>query len=141
MFDADLEKILRASEQHLSDSKRLQERIGKITGRAKSADGRVTVHWDGEGLNKLELDPRAMRMTSADLAEAIATTAQQAKQDLDRQSDALMEEVFGPEHNPLNATPSQEEMESKLDELQDMFGDTLKDVTNVMEQLRKAFGK
>ncbi|MFI0350669.1 YbaB/EbfC family nucleoid-associated protein [Actinomadura sp. 9N407] len=141
MFELDLEKMLKASEQHLADTNRLQERTAELIGRAESADGRVTVEWNGEGLHRIEIDPRAMRLGADQLSELIVETSREAKADLERRSGELMKEIFGEDGDPMSAVPDQEEMQSKMDELQDMFGDTMKDTTALLEQLRRTFEK
>ena len=88
------EDALRASQAALGRADQVREALAGIVGRAEGADGRVVVECTPtEGLTALELDPKAMRMASADLAAAIKATIVAAGADMRSQIQRAMADV------------------------------------------------
>ncbi|MBE7186736.1 YbaB/EbfC family nucleoid-associated protein [Jatrophihabitans endophyticus] len=77
------ESLLRESEDKIARLRDMQTALTDLVGRAETADGRVVVEFEhGKGLTTLELDPKAMRMPSEDLAAAIKQAITEANEDL-----------------------------------------------------------
>lgn len=140
MTEFDFEKMLSASERNVARHEEAQRRAADLVGRAQSPDRRVTVESTGQdSLSKLELDPRAMRMSSAELAEVIMATAREAKKDLQRQGDALRNELFGADGDPMEAVPDQETIQATTEDMKAVFNGTLEDTSRLLDQMRKEF--
>lgn len=72
----------------------VQERLSELTGSATSADDYITVILDSKGrVSELTLNPRALRLPSADLAESLMVTVNQAQTALQDNTRALMAEL------------------------------------------------
>lgn len=79
------ESLLRESETTLGRLREMQASLADLVGRAETADGKVVVEFEhGAGLTTLQLDPKAMRMASEDLAGAIKQAIIEANEDLRR---------------------------------------------------------
>jgi DNA-binding protein YbaB len=90
-LDGQLRQLLDAT----SKLRDLQEEIAQLTGHGEAADGRIRVEADNAGkLTRLEIDPRAMRMASEDLAEAILEAAQKAADDVMARSQELFDSIM-----------------------------------------------
>lgn len=77
------EAMLRDSEDQLGRLREMQTALGELVGRAETAEGRVVVEFEhGKGLTSLEIDPKAMRMQSAELAAAVKQAILEANEDL-----------------------------------------------------------
>lgn len=89
--DEELDRLLGQFEGEVAELQRLQGRIQGIRGQGQAADGRVTVKASLTGaLAGLTIDPRAMRLGSAELADAILQAAGEAVHDAERQAQELM---------------------------------------------------
>ncbi|TMQ97799.1 YbaB/EbfC family nucleoid-associated protein [Actinomadura soli] len=78
----DFERFQRDMQQQIGDFSKMQETIQAAVGRGEAAEGRIVAEFTSEGgLTKLELDPRAMRLSSAELSEEIRTAVNAAAQD------------------------------------------------------------
>lgn len=142
MTEFDFEAILKASERQAARSQDLAEKAAELVGRAESPDGRVTVEWtDDKGLAALRIDPRALRLPAEELAELIMATARAAKDDLRTQADALAEELFGPDGDPMRMLEDPAAVQAKIEEVQEVFHGTLRDTTAILENLRRTFGR
>jgi DNA-binding protein YbaB len=65
-------------------------KMAAVVGRGESEDGRVIVTVNATGsLQSIEFDPKAMRLASTDLADAIVATARLAEQDAKTQVRAI----------------------------------------------------
>jgi DNA-binding protein YbaB len=93
---------LRAVEHHTDGMRAARKRITVLEGRAEAEDGRIKVTWAaGRGLDDLRIDPRAMRLGSDELADAIKGAITSAMTDLQRQ----VNEVMGEELTPRSTEP------------------------------------
>lgn len=73
--------------------KEIQARQAELVGTAQSDDRLITANVGADGPKSLHLDPKAMRKPSMDLAEEIVETLRLAQADLQRQRDAIVEEM------------------------------------------------
>ncbi|TDD21935.1 YbaB/EbfC family DNA-binding protein, partial [Actinomadura sp. KC06] len=78
----DFERFQRDMQQQIGDFSKMQETIQAAVGRGEAAEGRIVAEFKSEGgLTKLDLDPRALRLSSAELSEEIRTAVNAAAQD------------------------------------------------------------
>jgi DNA-binding protein YbaB len=125
-FDPEeLERITARAEDMLARVEELRSEIDVVVGRGEAADGQVRVTAGASGrLMDVVLAPRAMRLDSQKLAEAVLRAAQDAQDDVAAKVDAVMAETLG------GALPGRE----LLDE---QFGSVLESFESSMdEQLR-----
>ncbi|MEO3810480.1 YbaB/EbfC family nucleoid-associated protein [Sphaerisporangium sp. B11E5] len=119
----DAEKLLRGTQEQFARLEELQRRTGAVTGVARDENGLVRAEYTQDGLRDLRIDPRAMELSSGDLAELIKQVIAAAADDLRARAAALMSEVFGspgtPPPSPPNEPPGRtdEEMTARLDTL------------------------
>src|SRR4051812_19573017 len=79
----------------------MREKLAEIRGRGEAADGKVVVEVaPGGALKSVQIDPRAMKLGSEALAQAIHEAAGKAFQDLTDQTSELMKPAFGGPANP-----------------------------------------
>lgn len=113
-----------------------QERAAEITGTASTDDGYIKVTCRGDGLAGLEINPRAMRMGSAELAETILRLSQEAKADSREQSNAMMKDLMG-EQNPAGILADKQGLQESLDMMRDVFTGAIGDSTQLIDQLQR----
>src|SRR4051812_15084207 len=93
---ADMEATLKRARIQAEQIRDLQDELMALIGRGEAADGKVSVEYaTGIGMQNLQLDPRAMRMASQDLAEAITSAVREAMDDLQRQTRDLTRAKLG----------------------------------------------
>ncbi|GAA4640703.1 hypothetical protein GCM10023196_107290 [Actinoallomurus vinaceus] len=74
----------------------LREKLAEVRGRGEAAEGKVVVEVaPGGALKSVQIDPRAMKLGSEVLAEAVLEAAGKAFQDLTDQTSELMKPAFG----------------------------------------------
>lgn len=92
----DVDEQLRDMRRTADGIRNARERIAGLTGTGSAADGRVRVTWTaGTGLDQLYIDPRAMRMSSDDLAAAAKAAIVAAISDLRGQTAEVLQEETG----------------------------------------------
>ncbi|MEO3789169.1 YbaB/EbfC family nucleoid-associated protein [Nonomuraea sp. B10E15] len=92
----DLERITARAEEMLARVEELRSEIDVAVGHGAAADGQVRVTVGASGrLTEVELAPRAMRMDSRRLAEAMLRAAQEAQDDVARKVEAVMAGTLG----------------------------------------------
>ncbi|MGN9845238.1 YbaB/EbfC family nucleoid-associated protein [Nonomuraea sp. H19] len=83
--DQEFGKLLDHYQQDLAALERLSDQIAAVRGRGEAADGRVVVEvTQTGGLAGLTIDPRALRLGSAELAAAILDAAAKATRDAEQ---------------------------------------------------------
>ncbi|WP_157251668.1 YbaB/EbfC family nucleoid-associated protein [Nonomuraea typhae] len=88
----ELDRMFAEFHGEISRLQGLQHEIEEIRGRGTAADGRIVAETTMTGaLAALTIDPRAMRLGSGELAEAILGAAAAAAQDAADRAKALME--------------------------------------------------
>jgi DNA-binding protein YbaB len=91
-FDPEL--LGRDADRLIDAVQRTGEQAAQIVGTAESADGRIKVEYTAQdGVRNLTLDPRAMRMSSGELAETIQSLIAQARADFAAQGRELVAEA------------------------------------------------
>lgn len=114
-----------------SDGMRVaKERLAALVGTGTAADDRIRVTWAAAtGLDQLHLDPRAMRMPSQDLADAIKQAIAAAMADLRRQTAEVLKEEVGAA--PGGST-------AKIQEMHEAFSSQMNDITTRVDDARRA---
>ncbi|MEV5748220.1 YbaB/EbfC family nucleoid-associated protein [Actinoallomurus sp. NPDC052308] len=91
-LDREVQKIQERLQYALSAASQLSE----LKGEAQNKDGHVRVVIESTGmLSELEINPRAMKLGSAALAEEIKATVVAAQTDLSQRSQELMQPLMG----------------------------------------------
>ncbi|MEU9887530.1 YbaB/EbfC family nucleoid-associated protein [Sphaerisporangium sp. NPDC051017] len=133
----DVEKLLSGAQQQFARMEELQRRLPELVGRAQDKDRLVTVEYGADGLRELELNPRAMRLASTDLAELIKTVTRQAAQDLSARTNEVMEEVFGAEDNPMRLLNDPEAALAGAKEAEATYNRVFDDVMGELNRVRR----
>ncbi|QKW35973.1 YbaB/EbfC family nucleoid-associated protein [Actinomadura sp. NAK00032] len=141
----ELDRFISTAMEQARKATEVREQISEITGVGEASKGQVRVEVKSSGaLRGITIDPRAMRMGSEALGEAILEAAENASKDIQEQISQLMEPVTAA--NPLlqkvmrGETP---QMPEGLEDLPNRIGrsaDPVKEVTEQLERVRKMFG-
>nr|WP_273378463.1 YbaB/EbfC family nucleoid-associated protein [Actinopolymorpha pittospori] len=135
-MDRQLDQLLESASK-LTD---MQARVAEIHGQGEAVDGKVRVEADNAGrLVKVELDPRVMRLPSTELAEAFLAAAQQASDDVARQSSGLMNEFM-----PAQAPNIDKLLRTDYSGLRDDAAEAIKRIsqsTNPIAELKEQLGR
>jgi hypothetical protein len=134
------EELYAAQREQLARAEELQRRIEEVTGSATSSDERITVSFsEAKGLHDLVLDPRVMRMPSADLAEEIVRLVNAARTEAHSQIQQVMNDTLGE-----NGRPDPEQIGEQAAELQrsldELMRDTMRmdgELTDVLDRMRR----
>ncbi|WP_139978339.1 YbaB/EbfC family nucleoid-associated protein [Nocardioides litoris] len=86
-------RVEREAEEQGEALRRLRQELAGLTGRATSDDGTITAIATDVELRELQLDPKAMRKPSVDLAEEIVAVARAAREDFERRRRELTAEL------------------------------------------------
>src|SRR5262245_58102911 len=125
-----IEDAMRSARNNLARLGEVQETLASLVGVAESADGRVHAETcNATGLKKLTIDPRAMRMGSAELAETITQVVAEAMADLRRQSQEAAQEMMGGKKRDLK------DAKASIDEARASFDRIAVDAQSEMERL------
>ena len=140
--ETDLDAFAEETAKEVQKAAELKERLNELVGRAESRDGRVRLGVSGAGaVVELEIDPRAMRMASAELAETIMTLSQDALQDLQRQSRELSEDSSVAPEDVANVVRDPQALERQMRQVQEGFQHALDDSMKFMDDLRRKMGR
>lgn len=91
-----IEQAMRTVRERQAQAASVTQQINQVRGKAHSDDERVRVEVGAMGqLESIELDPRAMRMPSEDLAKTIVDLAKAAAEDAAAQTRKAMETLLG----------------------------------------------
>ncbi|RFS83615.1 YbaB/EbfC family DNA-binding protein [Actinomadura spongiicola] len=135
----DAEEMLKRAKQHAAKAAELQNKLSDVVGRAESPDGHVKVTYTSAGgIADLEINPRAMRMPSADLADTIKNVIQDAAKDLQTNVRAVMAEIYqGQPDSPVEMMQNPAKMTARIEEVRDLLDSALGDASLHLEKLRR----
>lgn len=131
----DFDKILKNADQQMSRVAEMHTFVSQLVGRAEDEDGLVTAEFAGGGLKELILHPKAMRLTSGELAERIKDTVAEAAADLRRQMNEGMEEAFG-EDNPMRLGNDPEGAMQQVRQAEAAYNRTFEDLMGQLDRIR-----
>ncbi|MEN3535414.1 YbaB/EbfC family nucleoid-associated protein [Microbispora sp. ZYX-F-249] len=135
--DFDVERFGQRADARIAAVERLQDTLSSLVGRARDEDGLVEVEFTGRGLSELELHPKAMRLSSGELAERIKETVRAASDDLYRQMNRAMAEVLGEEGDQTRFLNDPEAVLSQVREAESAFDRTAEDVLGELDRISR----
>ncbi|MEU8277444.1 YbaB/EbfC family nucleoid-associated protein [Microbispora bryophytorum] len=135
--DFDVERFGRRADATITAVERLQETLSSLVGRARDEDGLVEVEFTSRGLSELKLHPKAMRLSSGELAERIKETVGAASDDLYRQMNRAMAEVLGQEGDQTRFLNDPEAVLKQVREAESAFDRTAEDVLGELDRISR----
>jgi DNA-binding protein YbaB len=137
----DVHQLAQQMREQTAQAVELQQRVAGLVGHAESEDGQVRLGFSpAKGLTELAIDPRAMRMGSAELAGLIMRLCAEAVRDLDRQKQEAARETFGENFDPAAVKMDPKAMEGALQGMTETVESAGQNITTFMEQLRRRLG-
>ncbi|SEG99441.1 YbaB/EbfC DNA-binding family protein [Nonomuraea solani] len=133
----DLDKILKNADQHMRRAVEFQETLHKLKGRAEDEDGLVAAEYGSGGLQELTLHPKAMRLTSGELAERVKEVIAEAASDLQRQVSDAMAEAFGEENNPMRFGRGPEGTMEAVRQAESAYNRSHEDIMGELDKIRQ----
>ncbi|MEV0196948.1 YbaB/EbfC family nucleoid-associated protein [Nonomuraea sp. NPDC050691] len=133
----DIDKLLKGADEQFARIEELQKSMSTIVGRAQDDDGLVTVEYGSEGLRELQLHPKAMRLSSGELADLIKVVFRDAAADLQTQVSGAMSETFGEDDNPMKYVNNPDEALNKIKEAEAAYNRTFEDVMGELDRIRR----
>jgi DNA-binding protein YbaB len=133
----DVDKVLRGAGEHFARMEEVQKGMAALVGRARDEDGLVTVEYTSGGLSELDLNPKAMRLSSGELAEKIKVVVRDAAQDLQEQVGTLMGEAFGEEDNPMRYADNPDAALQQVREMEAAYDRTFEDVMGELDRISR----
>jgi len=141
LSNMDAADALQQSQQRMKALSTVREKMADLEGKGESADGRVRVTCTSQDpVAEIYIDPRAMRMGSQELAEAIREAARRARAHLNEQVEELTAQEFGDTVNPLGMLRDPERLKESLAEMQNMFQKASSDTQRMLDQLQRQLG-
>ncbi|MEU4326319.1 YbaB/EbfC family nucleoid-associated protein [Nonomuraea dietziae] len=132
----DVEKLIKSTEAQMARVGEMQEKLSALVGRASDEDGLVTVEYASEGLRELQLHPKAMRLSSGELAELIKATVGAAAADLQRGLNEVMGDMFG-EDNPMRYADDPDAAMHDIRQASSAFDRTFDDVIGELDRISR----
>ncbi|MCK2221295.1 YbaB/EbfC family DNA-binding protein [Actinomadura sp. ATCC 31491] len=133
----DIDKLLKGMDDQLGRLGEFQKRAGECVGRAEDENGFVSVEYGQNGVQELTLHPKAMRLSSGELAELIKATLADATSDYQRAFGELMTEVFGEAGNPLTSSRAALEDLERVEKIHDRaFHDVMGELDRIRRRLQ-----
>ncbi|SDH82179.1 hypothetical protein [Nonomuraea jiangxiensis] len=136
----DIDKLLEGADKQIALLGEFQKNVTSLVGRAQDEDGFVTVEYAQEGVRELELHPKAMRLSSGELAELIKATLKDATDDFQKQLHETAGGLFGEEDNPMKFATDPEAMTERLNAAQRMHDRAFEDVMGELDGIRRRLG-
>ncbi|GAB3399852.1 YbaB/EbfC family nucleoid-associated protein [Flindersiella endophytica] len=135
----DADDMLRSAQGRMAQVEDMQRRMAEIVGSAVSEDERISVAFsEANGLQKLDLDPRAMRLASDDLSAEIIRLVNVAREDAQAQTQQLVAEMIG------GGAPDPEQLLGQLPAFEESMAEILRDteqmgidITDIVERMQR----
>ncbi|MFI6290910.1 YbaB/EbfC family nucleoid-associated protein [Nonomuraea sp. NPDC050790] len=125
--DIDVDKLLKGADEQLARMAELQEKLDSCVGRAQDENGMVTVACSQGGVSELHLHPKALRMSSVELADLIKEVLNEAARDLQRQVNEGVSAEFG----------EIEDSAAQVKEAEAAYNRTFGDVMGELDRIRR----
>lgn len=87
------EQEMRENERTLGAFRSIEPQLAALVGEGFGAEGRIRVTWTQQGLQDLEIEPRALRLTSEVVSREVKAAITDAIGDLRTQTAALVESL------------------------------------------------
>jgi len=133
----DMEKLVNSFDHHLARLADFQKDIEACVGHAQDEYGLVTIEFGHQGVRELELHPKAMRLSSGELAELIKTVLQDAATDFQNRMYEKAGEAFGEEDNPMKLYRDPEAALSKIKEAETVYNSGFEDLMGRLDRIRR----
>ncbi|MET9337146.1 MULTISPECIES: YbaB/EbfC family nucleoid-associated protein [unclassified Nonomuraea] len=133
----DIDKLLKTADEQFARVEEMQKTMGELVGRAQDEDGLVSAEYTSAGLTGLELHPKAMRLSSGELAEKVKAVVQDATADLQRQVNETMGEVFGEDENPMKFINNPDAALEQVKNAEAAYNRTFEDVMGELDKIRR----
>ncbi|MFD1931566.1 MULTISPECIES: YbaB/EbfC family nucleoid-associated protein [Nonomuraea] len=133
----DIDKLLKNAEEQFSRVEELQKVMSELVGKAQDEDGLVSAEYTNAGLTMLELHPKAMRLSSGELAEKVKIVVQEATADLQRQVNETMGEMFGEDENPMKLISNPDAALEQVKNAEAAYNRTFEDVMGELDKIRR----
>ncbi|RSN60277.1 MULTISPECIES: YbaB/EbfC family nucleoid-associated protein [Actinomadura] len=119
------ERFQRDMQEQMGDFSKIQESVQEAVGTGEAAEGRIIAEYRAEGgLTRLDIDPRAMRLGSAELSAEIRTAVNAAATDFQTKVREASSSVFGDPEKPLDPSKAL----ASLDKLANGFAGQMRDL-------------
>ncbi|MGW4797685.1 YbaB/EbfC family nucleoid-associated protein [Nonomuraea sp. NPDC004297] len=134
----DIDKLLKGADGQLARMEESQKNLESCVGRARDEQGLVTVECGQEGVRELYLHPKALRLSTGDLADLIKTALNDATQDLNVQVTEVMNAAFGDsDDSPTAYVTNPDAALKKIKEAESSYNRTFDDVMGELERIRR----
>ncbi|MGW0801883.1 YbaB/EbfC family DNA-binding protein [Nonomuraea sp. NPDC002799] len=132
----DLEKLVKGADRQLALLEEFQANIGSVVGRAEDENGFVIVEYGQEGVRELQVHPKAMRLSSGELADLIKIVLQEATADFQRRLSEEAGGLFGAD-NPMKTLSDPEAATAKLKGAESLYDQAFVDVMGKLDGIRR----
>ncbi|MEV0967298.1 hypothetical protein [Microtetraspora glauca] len=133
----DIEQFIQRGDREVAQMREFENALSSLVGRARDEDGLVSVEYTSVGLGELELHPKAMRLSSGELAEKIKATIKEAGEDLQRQVMEASEETFGKDGNPMKLLEDPGAISDGVAAMTQSYNRTFEDVMGELERIKR----
>ncbi|MFJ2030186.1 YbaB/EbfC family nucleoid-associated protein [Streptosporangium sp. NPDC087985] len=133
----DIEKLLNGADGQFARMEELQKSMETLVGHASDDDGLVTVEYAAGGIRELVLHPKALRLSASELAEKIKMVIAAAAEDLQKQVNEAMGEVFGEEDNPMRFINDPDAAINQIKDAEAAYNRTFEDVMGELDRIRR----
>ena len=131
------EREMQENERTLGEFRRIEPQLAALVGEGFGADGRVRATYTQRGIQDLDLDPRALRLTSDVLSREIKAAISDAVDDLRSQTKDLVDSLNVRAPQMPDPEEAQAQMARFREEMMGAFrisGDELDRVARLREQ-------
>jgi DNA-binding protein YbaB len=133
----DIDKLLKDAEKQMGLLEKFQRDLDSYVGRAEDEQGLVTVEYDHQGVRELELHPKAMRLSSGELAGLIKVVLKDATADFESRINQAMGELFGEEDNPMLNLKDPDAALGPMKEMEAAYDRAFADVMGQLDRIRR----
>lgn len=133
----DMDRLLNSMDEQLSKSEELQKAMSALVGRGEDEGHLVVVEYAQEGLRTLDIHPKAMRLSAAELSERIKEAIAAATADLQRQADELLTEIFGVHGNPMRMLENPDRALREVRKAEASYERAFEDVMGELDRIRR----
>ncbi|MFJ8581697.1 YbaB/EbfC family nucleoid-associated protein [Micromonospora sp. NPDC093277] len=135
--DNPMAQIAARMREQMAQGDELRSRLTGLTGRAVSDDEQIEVVCTAEDpAHELRIDPRAMRRSSAELAELLQELLRSARTDLQQQTTEAVRDVAG-QFGPQSLIGNPAAAQAKLAQINEMVSGPMRQSSELLERLRR----